>query len=194
MLKADVAASADLAFERPLPAPDLGRRFGSDLFAETLRALDIPYVALNPGASFRGLHDSLVNHLGNTRPQLLPCLHEEHAVAIAQGWAKVTGRAMAAALHSNVGLMHGTMAIFNAWCDRMPVVVLGATRRIEPPIRHTLYLAKRPRQGMSSRDSRIDPKSSWISAGLLGGPQNTLDRRRLFSCMIRRLRKRRQGA
>jgi thiamine pyrophosphate-dependent acetolactate synthase large subunit-like protein len=92
-----------------------------------LRALDIPYLALNPGASFRGLHDSLVNHLGNERPQMLLCLHEESAVAIAHGYAKASGRMMGVVLHSNVGLMHGTMAIFNAWCDRTPMLVLGAT-------------------------------------------------------------------
>ncbi|MET0652406.1 MAG: thiamine pyrophosphate-binding protein, partial [Hyphomicrobiaceae bacterium] len=63
--------------------------FGSDVVAETLRALDVPYIAINPGASFRGLHDSLVNHLGNEHPQLLLCLHEEAAVAIAHGYAKV---------------------------------------------------------------------------------------------------------
>ena len=105
--------------------------FGSDVVADTLRQLDIRYIALNPGASFRGLHDSLVNHLGNEQPQMLLCLHEEHAVAIAQGYAKVTGRAMAAAVHSNVGLFHATMAIFNAWCDRMPVVVIGATGPVD---------------------------------------------------------------
>src|SRR6266446_10366624 len=105
--------------------------FGSDVVADTLRALEIPYIALNPGASYRGLHDSIVNFLGNERPQLLLCLHEEHAVAIAHGYAKVTGRAMAAAVHSNVGLFHATMAIFNAWCDRQPVVVLGATGPVD---------------------------------------------------------------
>src|ERR1041385_6709860 len=105
--------------------------FGSDVIAETLRALDIAYIALNPGASYRGLHDSLVNYLGNTAPQMLLCLHEESAVAIAHGYAKVTGRAMAAAVHANVGLMHATMAIFNAWCDRMPVLVLGATGPVD---------------------------------------------------------------
>jgi thiamine pyrophosphate-dependent acetolactate synthase large subunit-like protein len=105
--------------------------FGSDAVADTLRELGIEYIALNPGASFRGLHDSLVNHLGNERPQLLLCLHEESAVAIAHGYAKVTGRAMAAAVHSNVGLLHATMAMFNAWCDRMPVLVIGATGPVD---------------------------------------------------------------
>ena len=99
--------------------------------AETLRALGLPYIALTPGASYRGLHDSLVNHLGNQRPQMLLCLHEEHAVALAHGWAKVTGRAMAVALHSNVGLFHATMAVFNAWCDRVPVLILGATGPVD---------------------------------------------------------------
>ena len=105
--------------------------FGSDVVAETLAALEIPYIALNPGASYRGLHDSIVNFLGNEQPQMLLCLHEEAAVAIAHGYAKVTGKAMAAAVHSNVGLFHATMAIFNAWCDRMPVLILGATGPVD---------------------------------------------------------------
>src|SRR6266852_1559060 len=105
--------------------------FGSDVVADTLRALEIPYIALNPGASYRGLHDSIVNFLGNETPQMLLCLHEESAVALAQGYAKVTGKPMAAAVHSNVGLFHATMAIFNAWCDRLPVIVLGATGPVD---------------------------------------------------------------
>src|ERR1700704_6023665 len=110
--------------------------FGSDVVAETLAALDIPYIALNPGASYRGLHDSIVNFLGNEQPQMLLCLHEEAAVAIAHGYAKVTGKAMAAAVHSNVGLFHATMAIFNAWCDRTPVIVLGATGPVDAEHNH----------------------------------------------------------
>jgi thiamine pyrophosphate-dependent acetolactate synthase large subunit-like protein len=121
--------------ERPLPLPSGNALFGSDVVAETLRALEIPFIALNPGSSYRGFHDSLVNHLGNVQPQMLLCLHEEHAVAIAHGYAKVTGRPMAAAVHSNVGLMHATMALFNAWCDRMPVVLLGATGPVDAPKR-----------------------------------------------------------
>src|SRR5256714_357957 len=117
--------------ERPLPSLANAPAFGSDVIADTLRALDIPYIALNPGASYRGLHDSLVNYLGNAAPQMLLCLHEESAVAIAHGYAKVTGKAMAVAVHSNVGLMHATMAIFNAWCDRVPVLVLGATGPVD---------------------------------------------------------------
>jgi acetolactate synthase-1/2/3 large subunit len=117
--------------EQPVLQERFDAIFGSDVMADAIRDLDIRYVALNPGASYRGLHDSLVNYLGNNGPQMLLCLHEEHAVAIAHGWAKVTGKAMAAIAHSNVGLMHATMAIFNAWCDRMPVVVLGATGPVD---------------------------------------------------------------
>ena len=115
----------------PFPPGVNAAGFGSDVVADALRATDIPYIALNPGASYRGFHDSLVNYLGNERPQMLLCLHEESAIAIAHGYAKVTGKAMAAAVHSNVGLMHGTMAIFNAWCDRMPMVILGATGPVD---------------------------------------------------------------
>lgn len=110
-------------------------RFGSDVAAQMLRRLKIPYIALNPGASYRGFHDSLVNHLGNHEPEMLMCLHEEHAVAIAQGYAKAGGEPMAVALHSNVGLMHGTMAIFNAWCDRQPMLIMGATGPVDAALR-----------------------------------------------------------
>src|SRR5690348_16950314 len=125
------ADAAVAALERPAQPGVNAAAFGSDVVADTLRALDVPYIALNPGASYRGLHDSLVNYLGNSAPQMLLCLHEESAVAIAHGYAKVTGRAMAAALHSNVGLIHATMAIFNAWCDRMPVLLIGATGPVD---------------------------------------------------------------
>ena len=104
--------------------------WGSDAIAKTLNELDLRYIALNPGASYRGLHDSLVNFTHND-PQLLLCVHEEAAVAIAHGYAKVTGRAMGVALHSNVGLMHGSMGIYNAWCDRVPMLVLGATGPVD---------------------------------------------------------------
>src|SRR5579863_9789305 len=126
------AADASIAsLERPRPAGVNAPAFGSDVVAETLRALNIPYIAVTPGASYRGLHDSIVNYLGNATPQMLLCVHEEAAVAIAHGYAKVTGTALAAAVHSNVGLQHATMAMFNAWCDRMPVLVLGATGPVD---------------------------------------------------------------
>ena len=130
----DKPAAADAsiaALERPTPAGANAPGFGSDVVAETLSALEIPYIAVTPGASYRGLHDSIVNYLGNSTPQMLLCVHEESAVAIAHGYAKVTGKAIAAAVHSNVGLQHATMAMFNAWCDRMPVLVLGATGPVD---------------------------------------------------------------
>ncbi len=109
--------------------------WGSDVIAEAIRGLGFEYVALNPGSSFRGLHDSLVNHLHNEKPQMILCLHEENAVAIAHGWAKVTGKPMAVVLHANVGLMHAAMAIYNAWCDRVPMVIFGATGPVDASVR-----------------------------------------------------------
>ncbi|MDN5925862.1 MAG: thiamine pyrophosphate-dependent enzyme [Hyphomicrobiales bacterium] len=120
--------------ERPIPSED-GSVWGSDVVAEMLRLTGVRYVALNPGSSFRGLHDSLVNRLGNADPQMLLCLHEENAVAIAHGYAKVSGEPLAVILHSNVGLMHGSMAIFNAWCDRVPVMIFGATGPVDAALR-----------------------------------------------------------
>ena len=113
--------------ERPAAVEQGAPAWASDVLSQLLRDLEIPFLALNPGSSYRGLHDSLVNHLGNERPQMLLCLHEEHAVAIAHGYAKVTDAPLAVALHSNVGLMHASMAIFNAFCDRVPMLLLGAS-------------------------------------------------------------------
>ena len=125
------AEAAGSEIDRPVPSAPSNRVWGSDAIAAAIRELDIPYVALNPGSSYRGLHDSLVNYLGNSRPRMLLCVHEESAVALAHGWAKVTGRPMLAIVHANVGLMHATMAIFNAWCDRAPVIILGATGALD---------------------------------------------------------------
>lgn len=106
------------------PGAPAAPAFGSDLVVDLLGALGIEYAAFNPGASFRGLHDSLVNH-GGPRPIL--CTHEEISVALAHGYAKATGRPMVAMLHDVVGLQHACMAIFNAWCDRVPVLLVGGT-------------------------------------------------------------------
>src|SRR5262245_39681628 len=101
--------------------------YGSDLVIDLLRAVGIEHVAINPGATFRGLHDSLVNYAGARGPELILTTHEEIAVALAHGYAKAKGRPMAAIVHDIVGLQHASMAIFNAFCDRVPLLVLGAT-------------------------------------------------------------------
>lgn len=116
-----------MRIDRPVRVKRTAQQWGSDYLADMMRALGIEYVALVPGASFRGLHDSLVNYLGNSDPAMLLTLHEETAVAIAHGYAKVTGKPLGVILHSNVGVMHATMAIFNAYCDRVPMLIYGAT-------------------------------------------------------------------
>ncbi|MBO0346670.1 thiamine pyrophosphate-binding protein [Roseibium sp. CAU 1637] len=128
------AVSADQTterVERPVHQGITPMQWGSDVVASLLRDLDLQYVALVPGSSFRGLHDSIVNHLGNENPQMVVCLHEEHAVTIADGYARVTDKPMAVALHANVGVMHAAMSIYNAWCDRVPMVILGATGPVD---------------------------------------------------------------
>jgi acetolactate synthase-1/2/3 large subunit len=98
--------------------------YGSDVMADAVNAMGYKYVSLNPGASFRGLHDSLVNYSGN-QPELIQCLHENVAVGIAHGYAKASGEPMAVILHNVVGLLHGTMAIYYAYIDRVPMMILG---------------------------------------------------------------------
>lgn len=117
------------ATARAVASPSTATRWGSDRIARLLGELGYHYVALNPGATFRGLHDSLANVDG--APRIVMATHEEISVAIAHGYAKAAGMPMAAAVHDVVGLQHASMAIFNAWCDQAPVLVLGGTGPVD---------------------------------------------------------------
>lgn len=126
-------------------------QYGSDLIVDLLKALGIEYAAFNPGATFRGIHDSIVNYGKNVNPELIFCCHEEISVAIAHGYGKAKGKPMAAITHNIVGLQHASMAIFNAWCDRVPVIVMGGTGPMDT----------------TKRRPRID----WIHTALVQGNQ-----------------------
>lgn len=125
--------------------------YGSDVIVDLLRDAGIEFVAFNPGATFRGIHDSLVNYAPQATPEIIICCHEEISVAIAHGYAKATGKPMAAIVHNIVGLQHASMAIYNAWCDRVPMLVLGGTGPMD-------WTRRRP---------RID----WIHTALVQGNQ-----------------------
>lgn len=93
---------------------------------DVLKSLGFDYAAANPGSSFRGLHESLINYGGNTKPELLTCCHEESSVAMAHGYAKIAGKPMLVMAHGTVGLQHASMAVYNAYADRVPVyIVIG---------------------------------------------------------------------
>src|ERR1700704_899079 len=112
--------------KKPAKASYSPRRWQSDVIVDLIKQFGFPYIALNPGASYRGLHDSLVNYGGNQPPMLL-CQHEKIAVQIAHGYAKVTGKPMIAIVHDVVGLLHAPMGIYYAYVDRAPIFVIGAT-------------------------------------------------------------------
>ena len=101
----------------------------SDYMVDVLRSLDIDYMAIQCAASFRGLQESIINYGGNTRPEIITCLHEESAAAIGHGYSKVAGKPMAMLAHSTVGFQHAAMAVYNAWCDRVPLIVFGGNYR-----------------------------------------------------------------
>ena len=109
-----------------MSAPYIEPTYGSDVMVDAMRAFKFPFLALNPGSSFRGLHDSLVNY-ADDEMQIIECPHEKIAVAVAHGYAKTTGRPMGVVLHNVVGLLHGAMAIYYAYIDRAPVVVFGGS-------------------------------------------------------------------
>jgi len=124
------------------------RRWASDVIVDLLHAYELPHAALNPGASYRALHDSIVNY-GANRPALMLCPHEETAVQIAHGFAKASGKPMVAILHNLVGLLHANMAIYYAYADRTPVFIVGATGPMD--------------------ESKRRPRIDWVHTALVQG-------------------------
>ena len=100
-------------------------RPGSDFMVDIIKATGIEYIASNPGSSFRSLQESIVNYGGNKKPEFLTCTHEESSVAMAHGYAKAAGKPMGILAHGTVGLQHATMAVYNAWCDRVPIMMFA---------------------------------------------------------------------
>ena len=118
------AAETKAKAEKLLPGDIVIERPGSDFMVDVIKTLGFDYVATNPGPSFRSLHESIVNYGGNRKPELLTCLHEESAVGMAHGYAKASGKPMGVMTHGTVGLQHASMALYNAWCDRVPVYMI----------------------------------------------------------------------
>ncbi len=97
---------------------------GGDFMTDVINSLGVEYMFINCASSYRGLHEAIINH-GNNKPEIITCVHEDIAVHMAQGYAKMAGKPAAMACHGVVGLQHATMAMYNAWCDRVPVLVFG---------------------------------------------------------------------
>jgi acetolactate synthase-1/2/3 large subunit len=100
---------------------------GSDFMVDVIKTLNIDYMCSNPASSFRGIHESLNNYGGNTKPEFIECMHEESSIGMAHGYFKIAGKPLLVLCHGTVGLQHGAMAIYNAWCDRVPLIVMGGT-------------------------------------------------------------------
>src|SRR4029079_11722420 len=101
----------------------------SDFMVDVLKKLDLEYAAINPGSAFAGLHESVLNYGHNAQPELITCLHEESAMAMAHGYAKAAGKPMLVMVHGTVGLLHSSMALFQAWADRVPILVIVGHHR-----------------------------------------------------------------
>src|SRR6059036_4211907 len=122
---APTAAAAAEAQEAEQSGDKVISRPGSDFMVDVIKATGIEYIASNPGSSFRSLQESIVNYGGNRKPEFLTCMHEESSVAMAHGYAKAAGKPMAVLCHSSVGLQHASMAVYNAWVDRAPILMFA---------------------------------------------------------------------
>src|ERR1700730_17319603 len=100
-------------------------RSGSDFMVDVIKSLGIEYICSNPGSSFRGLHESVINYGGNKNPEFITCCHEESSVAMAHGYAKIEGKPLGVFAHGTVGIQHAAMAIYNAYCDRVPIYLIA---------------------------------------------------------------------
>jgi thiamine pyrophosphate-dependent acetolactate synthase large subunit-like protein len=125
----DLAYAPWQAGAAPAPRTAPQNRPASDFMVDVLKKIGFEYAAINPGSTFQGLHESLVNYGGNSSPELLTCLHEEAAAAMAHGYAKASGKPMLVVVHGTVGLLHSSMALFQAWADRVPVVIMVGHHR-----------------------------------------------------------------
>src|SRR5260221_1151458 len=123
--KAGAQLDPGLRRDHKLPGDIVIERPGSDFMIDVIKTLDLEYMATNPGSSFRSLHESLVNYGGNKKPEWLTCMQEEAAVAMAHGYSKAAGKPMGAMIHGSVGVQHAAMAIYNAWVDRVPVMIFA---------------------------------------------------------------------
>ena len=130
------SASAQSAAPQTPPAPQPPQdddslttdRCGADCMVDVVKAIGLEYICANPGSSFRALHEAIVNYGGNTKPELITCCHEESSVAMAHGFAKIDGKPIGVLAHGTVGLQHAAMAVYNAYCDRVPVyIIVGNT-------------------------------------------------------------------
>jgi acetolactate synthase-1/2/3 large subunit len=126
---------------RPRPASRVIENPGSDHMVDVIKTLGIDYVAFNPGSSFEGLHESLINYGKNTMPEIITCLHEESAVAMAHGYSKIEGKPMLALLHGTIGVQHAAMAIYNAYGDRVPIVMIAGVGDTAVPAHTAVDLA-----------------------------------------------------
>jgi thiamine pyrophosphate-dependent acetolactate synthase large subunit-like protein len=109
---------------RPGPVSRIVEHPGSDHMVDVIKAMGIEYVAFNPGSSFEGLHESLINYGKNSMPEIITCCHEESAVAMAHGYSKIENKPMLALLHGTIGIQHAAMAIYNAYGDRTPILIM----------------------------------------------------------------------
>jgi thiamine pyrophosphate-dependent acetolactate synthase large subunit-like protein len=126
--------------------PRLVEKPQSDYMVDVIKALGIEYLAANPGSSFEGLHESLINYGGNAMPEFLTCTHEESSVAMAHGYAKIEGKPMLALLHGTIGIQHASMAIYNAYCDRVPVYMIAGIDNAGPvPAHNAMDMAQMAR-------------------------------------------------
>ena len=119
------ARVAAIETKAPAELPRASGPAGSDFMVDVIRSLNIDYIFANPASSFRGLHESLLTYGGNKKPEFITCMHEESSVGMAHGYFKVTGKPIVVLCHGTVGLQHATMAIYNAWCDRVPIIIMG---------------------------------------------------------------------
>jgi len=117
-----------IAAETGMPqtdVPRIGGVAGSDYMVDVIKTLNIKYLPANCASSYRAIHESLINYGGNRMPEFLTCTHEESAIGMAHGYFKVAGKPLLSLVHGTVGLQHASMAVYNAWCDRVPVIIMG---------------------------------------------------------------------
>jgi acetolactate synthase-1/2/3 large subunit len=135
---------------------------GGKAMVKIFERAGVDYIFSSPGTEWPPVWEALAEakERGGTKIQYINCRHEAAAVAMASGYAKITGKPQAVLLHATAGPLNAAMFLRAAYQERVPMVICcGETSAF-------------------GEESRLpDPGNQWIhDLTDIGGPAELLRR------------------
>ena len=136
------------------------RKDGGDAILEALRKLDVDYIISSPGSEWPSVWEALARQEINEEPgpKYINTWHETLAVAMAQGYTRMTGRMQAVLLHAGVGVLQGSMGIHGAFQGELPMIIASGETSTYGEL------------------DDFDPGPQWLrNLSIVGGPNRLVD-------------------